>query len=112
MRYSHCNMCNIQIYFSNIHMKYLQHTFEASETSSVYVCNTCLRRNMTRAVRRTHVVEVAAIANGGTSMRWTWLRQVDGGVMAQRRRPREVDGAVAAGGTSPRDAMEAANPSG
>jgi hypothetical protein len=26
--YSHCNICNIQIYFCNIHMKHLQHTSE------------------------------------------------------------------------------------
>jgi hypothetical protein len=30
--YSHCNIRNILIYFCNIHMKYLQHTSETSET--------------------------------------------------------------------------------
>jgi hypothetical protein len=29
--YNHCNICNIPIYFYNIHMKHLQHTYETSE---------------------------------------------------------------------------------
>jgi hypothetical protein len=37
--YNHCNMCNIQIYFCNIHMKHLQRTSEISETSETYSCN-------------------------------------------------------------------------
>ena len=36
--YNHYNMCNISIYFYNIHMKHLQHT---SETLETYVCNMC-----------------------------------------------------------------------
>jgi hypothetical protein len=38
--YSHCIICNIPIYFCNIHMKHLQHTFEISETLQTYACNT------------------------------------------------------------------------
>jgi hypothetical protein len=34
--YSHCNTCNIKIYFWNIYIKHLQHT---SETPETYVCN-------------------------------------------------------------------------
>jgi hypothetical protein len=30
--YNHCNICNIPIYFYNIHMKRLQYTCETSET--------------------------------------------------------------------------------
>ena len=30
--YNHCNICNITIYFCNIHMKHLQHTYKTSET--------------------------------------------------------------------------------
>jgi hypothetical protein len=30
--YNHCNICNIPIYFYNIHMKHFQHTYETSET--------------------------------------------------------------------------------
>jgi hypothetical protein len=37
--YSHCNMCNIPIYFCNIHMKYLQHTSKTSKTLEAYACN-------------------------------------------------------------------------
>ena len=29
--YNHCNICNILIYFCNIHIKHLQHTYETSE---------------------------------------------------------------------------------
>ena len=34
--YNHCNICNIPIYFCNIRMKHLQHTYE---TLKIYVCN-------------------------------------------------------------------------
>ena len=37
--YSHCNMCNISIYFCNILMKHLQHTSKTSETFEMYTCN-------------------------------------------------------------------------
>jgi hypothetical protein len=38
--HSHCNICNIPIYFCNIHMKHLQHAYETLET---YACNTRLQ---------------------------------------------------------------------
>ena len=34
--YSHCNTCNIPIYFCNIKMKHLQHLDETSETLETY----------------------------------------------------------------------------
>jgi hypothetical protein len=34
--YNYCNMYNIMIYFSNIHMKHLQRTSETSETIETY----------------------------------------------------------------------------
>ena len=34
--YSHCNICNISIYFCTIYMKHLQHAYETPET---YACN-------------------------------------------------------------------------
>ena len=34
--YNHCNICNIPIYFYNIHTKYWQHTSETSETLETY----------------------------------------------------------------------------
>jgi hypothetical protein len=37
--YSHCNICNIQIYFCNIHKKHLQHAFKTPETFETYACN-------------------------------------------------------------------------
>jgi hypothetical protein len=37
--YNYCNMCNIPIYFCNIHINHLQHTSEISETIETYACN-------------------------------------------------------------------------
>jgi hypothetical protein len=37
--YSHCNMCNVPIYFCNIKMKHLQHPDETSETLETYSYN-------------------------------------------------------------------------
>jgi hypothetical protein len=37
--YSHCNMCNILMYFYNIKMKHLQYPNETSETLEIYSCN-------------------------------------------------------------------------
>jgi hypothetical protein len=34
-----CYICNILIYFCNIHMKHLQHTSGTSETLEAYACN-------------------------------------------------------------------------
>ena len=33
-----CNICNIPIYFCNIHMKHLQHAYETPETLETYAC--------------------------------------------------------------------------
>ena len=41
--YSHCNICNIPIYFCNIHMKHLQRTSETYEIIETYVCNIGVR---------------------------------------------------------------------
>jgi hypothetical protein len=48
--YNHCNICNIPIYFCNIHLKHLQHTFEISETLETYACNIRFQQNL--AVRQ------------------------------------------------------------
>jgi hypothetical protein len=45
--YGHCNICNISIYFCNIHVKHLQHTFETLET---YICNMRFSANPGRRV--------------------------------------------------------------
>jgi hypothetical protein len=37
--YNHCDICNILIYFCNMHMKYLQRTSEKSETLETDACN-------------------------------------------------------------------------
>ena len=44
--YSHCNMCNIPIYFCSIKMKHLQHPDETSETHETYLCNMGFQRNV------------------------------------------------------------------
>jgi hypothetical protein len=37
--YSHCNMCNISIYFFNMKIKHLQHPDETSEILKIYSYN-------------------------------------------------------------------------
>ena len=41
--YNHCDICNIPIYFCNIHIKYLQHAYETPETLkhtlATHACN-------------------------------------------------------------------------
>jgi hypothetical protein len=37
--YKDRNICNITIYFGNIHLKNLQHISETSETLEMYACN-------------------------------------------------------------------------
>jgi len=44
--YNHCNICNIPIYFCNIHTKYLQHTSKTSGTHGTYACNMWFQRNI------------------------------------------------------------------
>jgi hypothetical protein len=41
--YNHWIICNILIYFCNIHMKHLQHTSETSKTLETYACNMCFQ---------------------------------------------------------------------
>ena len=41
--YNHSNICNIPIYFCNIHMKQLQHTYKISETLETQACNMCFQ---------------------------------------------------------------------
>jgi hypothetical protein len=50
--YSYCNMCNIPIYFCNIHLKHLQHTSETSETIKLYACNMRFQRNISLLLGR------------------------------------------------------------
>ena len=50
--YSHCNMCNIPIYFCNIYMKQLQHTSETSETLDTHFCNMCFQLNISSLLGR------------------------------------------------------------
>jgi hypothetical protein len=37
--YNHCNICDIPIYFCNVYLKHLQHTFKTFETLTIYACN-------------------------------------------------------------------------
>jgi hypothetical protein len=37
--FSHCNICDIPIYFCNIYTKPLQHISEISTTTETYICN-------------------------------------------------------------------------
>jgi hypothetical protein len=38
--YSHCNICNIPIYFYNIYIKHFQHAYETPETLETYTSGT------------------------------------------------------------------------
>ena len=82
--YSHCNICNIPIYFCNIDIKHLQHTFNTPETLETYVCNILFQRK--------HLL--AALTNGGLSARGGhWCARQQRG--ARRRR---TEGKVGAHG--------------
>jgi hypothetical protein len=37
-------ICKISIYFYNINLKHLQHTFKASETLEIYTCNVAFNK--------------------------------------------------------------------
>jgi hypothetical protein len=50
--YNHCNMCNIPIYFCNIHIKHLQRTSETPETLEIYTCNMWFQRNISLLLGR------------------------------------------------------------
>ena len=52
----HCNICNIPIYFCNIHSKHLQHTSETSETIETYACN-----------MRFHATSPCCLPHGGSA---------------------------------------------
>jgi hypothetical protein len=43
--YSHCHICNIPIYFFNIHTKHLQYASETSETLETYAYNMCFQQS-------------------------------------------------------------------
>jgi hypothetical protein len=45
-------MCNIPIYFYNIHMKHLQHTSKTYETLEIYACNAYSVNNISLLLRR------------------------------------------------------------
>jgi hypothetical protein len=73
--YNHCNICNIPMYFCNIHMKHLQHTYETSET-----LETCVLQHRGGWGR-----SIPVIAIGAGSKRWrvsTTNTSTSGGVRA------------------------------
>ena len=54
--YNHCNICNILIYFYNIHTKRLQHTSNTSEILETYACNMHFERNITLLLGRMELI--------------------------------------------------------
>ena len=64
--YNHCNICNIPIYFCNIHLKHLQHTSETSETLKIYACNMRFRHIATSP---------CCLQNGGSTASGVHRRQ-------------------------------------
>jgi hypothetical protein len=69
--YSHCNMCNIPIYFYNIKMKHLQHRDETSETYSYNMGFT--GTNGGTPVRRLTAAHGPCCAAAARATRW-WAR--------------------------------------
>jgi hypothetical protein len=45
--YNHCDICNIPIYFCNIRVKHLQHTFKTFRTLEIYACNMRFQHSVT-----------------------------------------------------------------
>jgi hypothetical protein len=84
--YSHCNICNIPIYFCNIHIKQLQHTSETSETFKTYACNL---RFQQKAGRRVAERGRGASGQDGSHDRGSATSTPRGGVSV--RRPNETD---------------------
>jgi hypothetical protein len=92
----YCNMCNIPIYFCNIHMKHLQHT---SETIETYSCNMCFEHNISLLLIRMET-RCCVVFIGGSGL--TTL--VGGGPASVATcHGRETSAARAAGRPWPRD---------
>jgi hypothetical protein len=66
--YNHCNICNIPIYFCNIHLKHLQHT---SKTFKTYAYNMCFQQNMA-ARRAEHGTAESRLCGRGGEGGWQW----------------------------------------
>jgi hypothetical protein len=80
--YSHCNKCNILIYFYNIYIKRLQHIIGTFETLETYVCNMRFQQNPGRQVGG------RSIAQRDPDVRSRWRRKmVVGGRLPEQRRP-------------------------
>jgi hypothetical protein len=58
--YSHCNMRNISIYFYNIDINHLPHTYETCETLETYACNMRFQRNVTLLLGRMEALRCRA----------------------------------------------------
>jgi hypothetical protein len=88
--YNHCNMCNILIYFCNIHMNHLQHT---SETNKMYGCEISWPLGRIEASRRVEFTGASGL-----------VTLVGGGLAAPvARRGREHRPRDAAGRQRPHD---------
>ena len=64
--YSHCNMCNIPIYFCNILMKHMQHLDKTSETLEIYAYNMRFQYNITLLLGRMEL-NVVELDDGASS---------------------------------------------
>ena len=103
--YNHCNMCNITIYFFNIHMKHLQHISETSETIKTYSCNMHFQRNISLLLGRTEARRcvvftggsgpVAFVGGGPTAVVARCGKEASAARAAERLRPRDLERAAA-----------------
>jgi hypothetical protein len=94
--YNHFNMCNIMIYFCNIHLKHLRHT------SETYSCDMRFQRNISLLLSRMEAHHRVMFTGGSGSA--TLLR--GGPVVVAACCGREASAARAAGRPRPRDLGE------
>jgi hypothetical protein len=66
--YNHCNICNILIYFCNIHLKHFQYISEIFETLETYACNMHFQRNITLLLGRMELVDGAEVGGNTSSL--------------------------------------------
>jgi len=73
--YSHCNICNIPIYFYNIQMKHLQDVSETYERIETYVCNIGRGRGLSILAVKVRAGERSLFGFGN------WATTLDGLIM-------------------------------
>jgi hypothetical protein len=87
--YDYCNMCNITIYFCNIHMEHLQHTSEIFETIKTYSCNIRFQCNISLLLGRMEAHRCVVFTGGSGPAALVGGEQAVVAVRRGRHRPHE-----------------------